>query len=1100
MVNLVLGSALFLSVTVAVEVKWDTATLRLDDTGRVQALLDTATGRNLAVPGRALCRLQIDGTLASPTQVRRSGNHVAFSFPGGAAIVFRVSTGKGYSLWEVTDVEGVDVARVETLRLCELNLDGLKTLGGTMNAYHSDDFAAAVMATHVNVHGFSVGASSTGGNSKGVSHTFVPETEQVKQGHRAARFSATSELSDASGWAMRGRLCSPPLDLTGLTAIKAWVYGDGKGQQLKIQLHDGRSGYRDDYIKIDFTGWREVTCDTPALETVDLSRVTHLNFYYNGLPADSSVECLLDDVRAVLQTPEGPREVSLENFEDEGSELWEARGVCLRAETYARYGIMPAGFGLVASPRGAFEASIDAFEKAAGLPNPHPARVWSKSSPLAKRSYLFITSFGEADADEVIEWAKRGGFAMVLIGGGSWNRTHGHHEINTHFFPDGLQSLRRTAEKLRRAGLRVGLHFLAPAVYLNDGYVTPRPDPRLVKDAWAELAADVDEEAEVLPTVEAPKDFPAEDGGYEGNGTFLQIGDEIIQYGGLDLEQPYGFSHCRRGALGTTAAPHKRGEKIAHLLRSYGYFLFDLDSTLADEVIGNVCRVANAINADMLYFDGSERLQGDHWYYNGKLQGMYYERLRNKDAFLQGSSYSHYSWHLISRTASADGHGDVKGYLDDRLRWFTSYEANLMPLDIGWYYIYDPEVTLDQYDYILQKCLGFNSSISVQTNPARLRDHPEIEAIFDLVNLYERLRLSGKVPEATREVLREPGREYRLLREPLRLRRTVFGPWEEIKELDGQSNQWTVETAAPGARLGLQVRCGRMSRPGPAYRSPEAITLETFDDLAPYLNDPENKFDVFVVGPGKAGSVSQGVTQEFTSVEEGAVEGRRCARYTATNTLPTSGGWSSIGKRFSPPLDLSAHKAIGLWLRGDGNGGSFKLQLRDNQGATDYYINNNFTDWRYFQLLRPTEPSPLPVDYSRIEYLVFYYNGLPAQKTVTCWIDDVKALMDLDEATLIDPEVRVGERRIVFPVTLREGDRLVYFPGERPEVIPAKRGPGAEGERRRLTEVPTIELSGTATVAFGCREPLGVLTKVRLVQDCPEELPLPEEALRTRLE
>jgi len=1088
------------AATTAVEVKWDTATLRLDDTGRVLALLDNATGRNLAVPGKPLCRLQVNGDLASPTQVRRSGDRVVFSFPGGAAVVFRVSTGKGHSLWEVTSVDGVDLGRVEALRLCDLNLDGLNALGGSVNAYYSDDFGTAVMGTRVNVHGFPVGASAIGGDAKGVSHTFEPETEQVKQGRRAARFSAKSELSDASGWSVRGRLFSPPVNLTGLAAVKAWVYGDGKGEQLKVQLHDGRGGYRDDYVAIDFTGWREVTCTAPALENVALSHVTHLSFYYNGLPANSSVACLVDDVRAVLQTPQGPREVSLEDFEDEDSELWGSRGVYLRAETYSRYGVIPAGFGLVACPRKAFETSIDALEKAAGLPNPHPRGAWGKGSRLARRSYLFITGFGEKDTDEVIEWARRGGFAMILIGGGSWNRTHGHHEVNTTFFPDGLPSLQRTADRLRRAGFGVGLHFLAPAVYLNDAYVTPKPDPRLVKNAWAELAADLDEKADFVPTVQAPAGFPEEDGGYMGDGTYLQIGDELIHYAALSSQEPFGFSGCQRGAAGTTAAPHARGERVAHVQRSYGYFLFDLDSTLADEVVGNVCRVANAIKADMLYFDGSERLQDDHWYYNARLQSLYYEGLRNKDAFLQGSSYSHYSWHLISRMASADGHGDVKGYLDERLPWFASYDKNLMPLDVGWYYVYDPEVTLDQFDYILQKCLGFGASISVQTSPARLRDHPEMGPIFDLVSTYERLRVSGKVPETTRDLLRQPGREYRLLRDPLRLRRTAFEQWREITDLHGQQNQWTVEPAAEGARLGVQIRCGSLRRPGPAYRSPEALTLETFDDLAPYLSDPNNQFDVFVIGPGKAGSVREGVTQEFASVEEGAVEGRRCGRYTATSSLPDTSGWSSIGKRFDPPLDLSAHRGIGFWLRGDGRGGQFKLQLRQGPNATDYYITNDFTDWRYFQLLRPTKPQPLPIDYSRVEYLIFYYNGLPSRTTVTCWIDDVKVLDELDDAGLVEPELRVGERRVVFPVTLREGERLVYFPGEAPEVLPATRGEGPEGERRRLPPVEDLPLAGEQPVVFTCREPMMVLARVRTVQDCPEELPLPEEALRAKLD
>lgn len=912
-----------------VEVNWPGARLKLDERGRIVALVDTSDGQNYAVPGGPFCQVTTERGVASPQRVTRSGGQLVFSFPGGSKLVFSVRTGEGFSLWELAGIERLNPAATKSIRLCALNIQGLGTVGGQMNACYDERFAVAVMGSRINVR----------------------------------------------GWASRGK----------------------------------------------------------------------------------------------------------------------QGGAVLNAEVYRRYGLLPASFGIIACPRKRFERTIDAFEKAAGLPNPHPEGVWSKLSPATKRSYLFITSFGERDVEEVIRWARRGGFHTVLIGGGSWNRTHGHHAINRHFFPDGLPSLQRTAERLRKAGLRVGLHFLAPAVWLNDAYVTPVPDARLVKDAWAQLAGDVDEKTDFIPTTQAPP-FPAEDGGYRGKGTFVQIDDEIIRYGRLQDKQPYGLAGCQRGALGTRPAPHAAGARIGHLLRSYGYFLYDLDSTLADEVIGNVCRAANAIRADMLYFDGSERLQGDHWYYNAKLQSMYYERLRNKDALLQGSSYSHYSWHLISRMASADGHGDIKAYLDNRLRWFVGYANNLMPLDIGWYYIYDADVTADQFEYILQKCLGFGASISVQTNPARLRTHPEIPRIFDLVNTYERLRLSGMVAERIRRVLREPGREYRLLMHPLRLRRVVYGPWHEVSKLDGKQNSWRIEPATEGARLGVQVRCGPLCGPGPAYRSPRAVVLESFDDLGPYAGGGKQT-GVLSVSTGQGGGAKAGVTLELASVGDNAPEGGRCGRYTATSARDDNSGWSAIGKRFDPPLDLSWHKAIGVWLRGDGKGGSFKLQLRDEKYATDYYIRNDFTEWRYFQLLRPTKPQPEPIDYSRVRHLIFYFNGLPARTTVTVWIDDVKALAEVDAAVVERPRVVAGAHVLQFPVTLHEGERLVYFPGESAEVVPA----GQQGERRRVKAAGEIELSEPLDVTFSCQGPLRAKAQVRLVQDLPEELPLPDEALRVRL-
>lgn len=895
----------------AVEVDWDTATLRLSDFGAVVALRDNTTGCDYAVGDQPFCRIETREGQLVPTAVTRSGDQVSFAFPGGASMTYRVTGGAGFSLWELESLDGLEPEKVRSLDLCTLNLDGLSTVGSQLNAGYDDSFAAAVMARYINVHAFPTVAGAQGGNLDGVTHTLLPERERVQEGRTAARFIATSSRDKDDGWSVRGRAFRAPLDLTGLQAVKAWVHGDGKGELLKIQLFDGKGGYRDDYIRVDFTGWREVVCDQPALNTVDCGHIARLNLYYNGLPSNTSVECTIDAVRAVIKIEQGVREVMLENFEDSAGELWDARGVFLQARSYERHGVTPAGFGIIACPRERFKSTIDAFEKAAGLPNPHPGGVWSKASPWTEQSYLFITRFGEKDTDEVIAWANRGGFDTILILGDSWGRSHGHHEINRDMFPDGLPSLQRTAERMRQAGFRVGLHFLAAAVYLGDPYVCPTPDPRLFKDAWAELASDVSEDAEFIPTVSSPDSFPVEDGGYLGKGEFIQIGDELIHYGELRTEPPCGFARCERGAAQTRASAHGKGDRIAHLLRSYGYFLYDLDSTLADEVIGNVCQAANAINADMLYFDGSERLQGEHWYYNGKLHKMYHDRLTNKDTFLQGSSYSHFSWHINSRMASADGHGDLKGYLDQRIPSFAHREADLMPLDIGWYYVYDPGVTADQFEYVLQKCLGFGASISVQTSPQHLREHPEMEPIIDLVRIYDRLRMSGEVSESLRELLREPGREYRLLTSPLRLRRIVYEPWQEVRALDGKQNVFTVQPGMKEARLGVQIRCG------------------------PALSDT-------------------------------------------------------------------------------------------------------------------------------------------GQRTVT------------EVAGLVNPEIEIGDRRVVFPVTLNEGERLVWFPGERPEVIPARQGP-----RHRLAGVSDITLTDAATVTFRSGGPLTAVARVRLVRDLNEEHPLP---------
>ncbi len=532
-----------------------------------------------------------------------------------------------------------------------------------------------------------------------------------------------------------------------------------------------------------------------------------------------------------------------------------------------------------------------------------------------------------------------------------------------------------------------------------------------------------------------------------GKGTVLRVGDELISYGKRSLGAPFGLADCRRGYLGTKAAPHVKGDRVVHLVRSYGYHMHDMDTSLTNEVAAHFAAVANACGIDMIYFDGSEKLQGDHWYYNARLHKAFYDKLENKNMLMQASSYSHYSWHLMSRGASADGHGDLKGYLDERSAWLDALHRNLMPLDIGWYYGYDVNSTPDQYEYVLGATIGYDSSMSFQVSCAAAAAHPFTGEILDLIARYEKLRLSGRVSEAMRQRLRvDPAlattpekqaklldrrREYRLLGSEGHecFQRVVYEPWHEVTPAATQQPAWTVRVSEPRTRVGVQIhaQAGPRFNAGPAYHAADSLVLESFDDLARYTANPQNRRGVRVISSGEAKNVSPGVRQQLELRDDGAREGKRYAVYTAENTRSAPDGWSAIGQSFDPPLDISWHKGIGFWLRGDGRGGVFKLQLLDGRGATDYNIANDFVGWRYQQLARPAKD---PIDYRKVRSLIFYYNSLPGKTTVSCAIGDVKALRTLDEQCLVDPFVEIDGRRWQWEGGLCAGQYVVFWPDE----------------------------------------------------------------------
>ena len=1075
-----------------------TAELILDGQACVAAV-KFADGDAWPPSGQPAFWIETDDGKLLPESVRLSGDKLAVVFEGGSKAEFLVRSHRGFAIFDLSTF--TTNAEVKRFHLFSLATPADADVLGTLNAGASGSSVGAVMAAEPNVHAFRSRQGHYRGDRAGCRHEFVQTDDDAKVGRSAARFTATSN-QEPGGWSVRGKTFPRPLDLSACKAIRAWVRGDGKGESLKIQLFDGAGGYRDNYLKIDFDGWRQVTLTNCPIDTVRYDRVTTLNFYYNGLPPAETVTCYIDQVEAVVERDGVEEIVVLEDFESRDSPLWYPPDATLNVETHQKYGIEPARFGVIACPRAELMETIERFELAAGLPSPRPGGVWNKQSPWIKRSYFFLTGFGESQFDQALAIARRGHFHTILIGQGSWCKSTGHYEVNRNNFPDGLEGLKRTVEKFKAAGFRVGLHFLGASIYPPDPYLTPVPDPRLVKDAFTTLSADVDAQADSLPTPSAPEAFPAEDGGYRGQGTVLQIGDELIRYGERSMEPPFGFVECRRGYLGTRAAAHKKDHSIAHLARSYGYHMYDMDTSLLDEVAANFARVANACGVDMLYFDGSERLQGDHWYYNARLHKAFYDKLENKDMLLQASSFSHYSWHMLARSASADGHGDLKGYLDERSPWFTSFGRSGMPLDVGWYYGYDPGATPDMYEYVLGATIGYDSSMSFQVSPSAAAKHPFTGEILDLIARYEKLRLSGRVDDEMRARLRidpvlggkkEPDqraklldhrREYRLLGAEGQeaFQRVVYDPWHEVRAVDGEGNVWPVEVKQGPARVGVQIHAlaGPWLNPGPAYYAQDALVLETFDDLAPYTRDPNGERSVSIIEPGEAGSVLPGVSQRLELRDADAREGPRFAVYTAESSLAGDGGWSAIGKRFDPPLDLSWHKGIGFWLQGDGRGGSFKLQLRDDSGATDYYVQNTFVGWRYQQLARPVKD---PIDYSNVRHLMFYYNNLPGKTTVSCGIDDVKALRRLDTRAIVDPYCEVGGKRFDWKGSLGEGQYLIIWPEE----SVTRHGLPLEQPEVASDRPPSVVLPvGEYSAEFGCSGQPSMGVRARLTLQPPE--------------
>lgn len=690
----------------------------------------------------------------------------------------------------------------------------------------------------------------------------------------------------------------------------------------------------------------------------------------------------------------------------------------------AARGLVGASYVLVAAPGGEFTAAIREAERATGLPSPMLGGKWARESASVEKSYFFAVDASEENMDTLIKYAKQSGFGTLILLKDNWLANHGHFDINPRNFPNGLAGLQAAVRKIHAAGLEAGVHVFGPSVSPNDPYVTPKPDDRLASVPCPPLADALTDKGRAVVFSDKPPMPPFGTESRAFPGRYVRVGDEIIRLGDASTEgPPYRYEGCVRGALGTVATAHEAGATVKGLLNLWGFFLVDPDSTLADELTTNFARVFNEADFDFVYFDASDGIFEpylERWYYLNKMHQGYYRKFK-RDVLYQTSNGTgtDLTWHLVPRSASADGHGDIKGYLDDRWPGILNMGNNFTKADIGWYYWFR-DVRPDQIEYVCAKAAGVQGSISLETSREALERLAQSRQMMDMISRWERARAAKAFSEPVRAKLREVKRDFKLFSDGRRGWQLYRAEYEEpriVDVLDGQANIWTINNPqSTPCLLGFEIlRTGDLVD-AKSYAAPEALLLEDFTNLDRYRLSETNQYEKFVIGEGKhiqdGAVVRSGVTLKVSSSSEGRIS-PACLLMEARNE-GEAGGWSGIGRRFEKPLDLSGYKGLGLWLHGDGNGETLRIQLRDTAGKNaDFLPVINFQGWRLLTLPFPTGSN---FNWSQVEYLLFYFNNLTPKTSFSLRLDSVRALRGLGgESDKGAPLLYLNTTRVTFP-------------------------------------------------------------------------------------
>lgn len=756
----------------------------------------------------------------------------------------------------------------------------------------------------------------------------------------------------------------------------------------------------------------------------------------------------------------------------------------LRASCYPRFGLAGAKVALIGCPRAELRKVMqEVVSQAPDLPHSRIGGPWALDAPENYGSYLMTGGVTEKDVDDWIRLARSLGMRQIDFHGGGCFR-FGDCEPNLKLYPRGRASFKAVIDKLHAAGILAGLHTYAFFMAKNCPWVTPVPDPRLAKDATFTLAQALAERGEMVAVDEPTKGMSSLTGFFVRNSATLQIDDELITYREVSQEPPYSFTGCKRGAYGTRVAPHAKRAKVQHLRECFGLFVPDGDSTLLTEVASKTAEMYNECGFDMIYLDaldGEDVIAGPQngWHYGSKFTFEICKRLA-KPAIMEMSTFHHHLWYVRSRIGAWDHPSrSHKKFVDIHCAQNESGRRLFLPTNLGWWSfktwagaLSEPTFA-DDIEYLCAKALGSDSSIEIGLTPQSLAKTPALARLAAIVKQYEELRLAKYFREEVKRQLRAPGDEFTLIRGPAgqwQFRRIEYDK-HKVEGLDGWSDRWT--TVNRFTRQPLRLRIEALLSAAP-YDAPGNITLADFGTAGDF--------------PDRV--AQRGITAKLDPAAEPRKAGAASGRLTATSTRPTSQcAWARFTKQFTPPLKLSGHQAMGVWVHGDGKGELLNLQLKSPPGFSpadgDHYIVADFNGWRYFELVEPEGRRYADycwpyggiysiyrenVTYSHVHALNLFVNNVPAKGAVTCHLSPIRAVPTV-KAKLRHPAITVNGKTIVFPAEIESG---AYLELRGPSDCKLY-GPSGEliADIKPEGDIPILD-AGPNSVQFTCQSSDGV--------------------------
>lgn len=770
----------------------------------------------------------------------------------------------------------------------------------------------------------------------------------------------------------------------------------------------------------------------------------------------------------------------------------------LKVLCYPRFGFAGAKTAIAACPMSKFRPILQQIvTEAPDVPKSPLGGPWALDSEIAKGSYLFnFDGITEANVDQWIEVTKLLGVNQIDFHGGSSFR-FGDCRPNPGLYPNGRASLKAVIDKLHAAGIKAGLHPYAFFMDKTCDWVTPVPDSRLGKDATFTLSQDMSADSTDVPVVESTENMSTITGFFTRNSITLMVDQELIIYSDISKTPPYAFTKCTRGAHGTKVSAHAKGAKVHHLTECFGYFAPDGDSTLLAEVAQSVADTYNECGFDMVYLDaldGEDVLggPGNGWHYGSKFVWELANRLK-KPSLMEMSTFHPHLWYVRSRIGAMDfPTRSQKRFIDLHCHGVPGHEhafgniaavRMMLPAQLGWWTLHTAgdiqiERTFpDDIEYLMCRCLATNTGFAIMAiNPSTIKSVPLYASLAPIFKNYEELRHANYFPESVRKQLDKPGAEFTLDKDAEDNWQLYPVKYDKQKVTQSEAS-WV--SGNPYQEQQPRIRIEALMSAA-SYDSPDAVTVMDFSKLDDFTDR----------------SAQNGCSAELETSTEQVKEGVSGRFYAYSGLAKPNGAWVKIGRILDPSLNLGDKQALGVWVYGDGKGELLNLQVMSPPhlawGIGDHYIKVDFTGWKYFEMVEPeggniqdySWPYSLTVygiyrekvNYGSIGSVSLWYNNLPQDNQVECYLSPVKAL-SLVKGKIVNPKVTINGKTITFPVELDSYSYLEFTSMSDCKVY----GPTGEllAEVQPQGEAPVLK-SGANRVRFACDAQQGVSARANV--------------------